>query len=97
MKRIAAVITAFFVSSGLALAQPVEDSNDLPFATNPLPASGDVVADTWTTLTWQGGVSSAMHQLYISDDFNDVNEGTIEPLLTSDAFQVVGSLGTPIP
>ncbi|MHC4355198.1 MAG: hypothetical protein ACYS0H_21060, partial [Planctomycetota bacterium] len=25
------------------------------------------------------------------------NEGTIEPLLTSDAFQVVGSLGTPIP
>jgi hypothetical protein len=97
MKRAAVVTAVLLLSSGLALAQPVDDSNDMLFATNPLPASGDVVADTWTTLTWQAGGSSAMHRLYVSDDFNDVNEGTIEPILTSDAFQVVGSLGTPIP
>ena len=33
------------------------------------PASGSVVSDTWTTLAWQAGDSSALHQLYISDDF----------------------------
>ncbi len=97
MRRTASVLMALLLSSGLALGQPVEDSNEVPFATRPQPPSGGVVEDTWTTLTWQRGASSVIHQLYISDDFNDVNEGMIEPILTTDSFQVVGSLNTPIP
>jgi hypothetical protein len=96
-KRMGVVLTALFLSSGLVAAQSIPDSNDLPFATNPQPASGDMVANGWMTLSWQPGSSSALHELYISDDFNDVNEGTVEAILTTDAFQVVGSLGTPIP
>ena len=97
MKRMRIVLLALFLSSGLVVAQPIPDSNDSPFAANPQPASGDVIANTWTTLAWQPGGSSAAHELYISDDYNDVNEGTVEPIVTTDAFQVVGSLGTPIP
>jgi hypothetical protein len=96
MNGIGIVLIWLFLLPGVLAAQPA-DSNDPPFATDPQPASGDVVSDTWTTLSWQPGASSAVHELYISEDFNDVNEGTIEPILTADNFQVVGSLGTPIP
>jgi len=96
MNRIGIVLIWLFLLSGVLAAQPT-DSNDPPFATNPQPASGDVVSDTWTTLAWLPGASSAVHELYISDDYNDVNESAIEPILITDDFQVVGSLGTPIP
>lgn len=102
MKIIGIVFIGLFLLSGVLVAQPTDsneptDSNDSPFATNPQPTSGNIVSNTWTTLTWQPGISSALHELYISDDYNDVNEGTVEPILTTDTFQVVGSLGTPIP
>jgi len=102
MKKVGIVFMGLFLFSGLVIAQPADsnepaDSNDSPFAAYPQPASGDTVANTWTTLTWQPGSSSAMHELFISDDYNDVNEGTVEPILTTDTFQVVGSIGTPIP
>ena len=97
MKMVLIVLMGLFLSSGMVVAQPIHDSNDLPFATNPRPASGDMVATTWTTLAWQPGSSAAVHELYVSDDYNDVNESTVEPIRTADAFQVVGSLGTPIP
>jgi hypothetical protein len=96
MKRVLIVLVGLFLSSGMVVSQPM-DSNDSPFAADPQPASGDVVTSTWTTLTWQPGSSSAVCELHISDDYNDVNEGTVEPILTTDSFQVVGSLGTPIP
>ena len=96
MKRVLTVCVCLILSCGMAHSQPV-DSNDLPFATDPQPASGDVIANTWTTLAWQSGSSSAMHALYVSDNYNDVNEGTVEPILTADTFQVVGSFDTPIP
>ena len=97
MRKMGIVLVGLSLWSGLVAAQPIQDSNDSPFAANPEPASGDVVVNTWTTLTWQPGASSAVHELYVSEDFNDVNEGTIAPILTTDNFQVVGSLGTPIP
>ena len=97
IRRMGMVIMALFLTTGLVVAQPVQGSSDLPFAANPQPVSGEVVANTWTTLAWQPGGSSVAHQLYISDDYNDVNEGTVEPILTADTLQVIGSLGTPIP
>ena len=96
MKIVGAVFLGLFLLSGVLVAQPA-DSNDSSFAVDPQPTSGNIVSNTWTTLTWQPGISSALHELYISDDYNDVNEGTVEPILTTDSFQVVGSVGTPIP
>lgn len=91
MKIIGIVFIGLFLLSGVLVAQPTDsneptDSNDSPFATNPQPTSGNIVSNTWTTLTWQPGISSALHELYISDDYNDVNEGTVEPILTTDTF-----------
>ena len=95
--KVLAVLMGLLLFSGVLIAQPIGDSNDSPFATDPQPPSGKVIANTWTTLRWQPGSSAAVHELYISEDFNDVNEGTVEPILTTDTYQVVGSLGTPIP
>jgi len=95
--RAIAGLTGLLLFAGVLTAQPVGDSNDVLFATLPQPVSGQVVASTWTTLRWQPGHFAAMHRLYVSEDFNDVNEGTVAPVLTREAFQVVGSAGTPIP
>ena len=102
MKIVGIIFIGMFLLSGVLVAQPTDsnepaDRNDSSFAADPQPTSGDIISNTWTTLTWQPGSSSAMHELFISDDYNDVNEGTVEPILTTDSFQVVGSIGTPIP
>jgi len=151
MKKVGIVFVGLFLLSDVVIAQPA-DSNDSPFATNPQPASGEIVSNTWTTLRWQPGNSATMHQLYVSDegieklvtlsadlnsdcvvDFRDLEimagdwlaggpalaadlnadsmvdskdyavlagqwlDEQLSPTTTTDAFQVVGSLGTPIP
>ena len=48
-------------------------------AANPVPADGTLYEDTWVNLSWSAGESAASHDVYLSDNFNDVNneaEGT---------------------
>jgi hypothetical protein len=45
------------------------------FATNPSPADGSYHMDTWVTLGWSPGDSAASHDVYFSDNFDDVNDG----------------------
>jgi hypothetical protein len=70
-----------------------------PIAFGPSPADGSVVSDTWATLTWYAGDGAVSHDIYFSDNFDDVNDGT------GDAFRgnqiltyfVVGFPGYPYP
>ena len=55
-----------------------------PIAFNPTPADGSVIGDTWVNLSWYPGDKAVSHDVYFSDNFNDVNDGT------GDAF--VGDL-----
>ena len=46
----------------------------------PNPASGALVMDTWTSLSWAPGETAVSHDVYFSDNFDHVKDGT------SDAF-----------
>jgi len=50
-------------------------------AYNPSPAEGEIYLDTWASLSWSAGATAASHDMYFSDNFADVNDGT------ADAFQ----------
>jgi len=52
-----------------------------PGAYNPQPADDAVHADTWVNLKWGPGDGAVSHDVYMSDNFADVNDGT------GDAFR----------
>jgi len=46
-----------------------------PFANRPNPADGALYEDTWVSLGWQAGDFAASHDVYLGDNFDDVNDG----------------------
>jgi len=54
-----------------------------PYASMPNPIDGALHEDTWVTLSWEAAVRAVSHDIYISDNFGDVNEGTKD----SDVFR----------
>jgi hypothetical protein len=68
-------------------------------ASRPEPPDGALHPDTWVTLTWKPGVFAVSHDVYFSDNFDDVNEGTPEAFQGNQAanFYVVGFPGFPFP
>jgi hypothetical protein len=52
-----------------------------PGAYNPQPVDGAVHTDTWVNLKWGPGGGAVSHDVYLSDNFDDVNEST------ADAFR----------
>jgi len=69
------------------------------FATAPNPADGALHEDTWATLTWLPGATAASHDVYLGENFADVEAGTSETFQGSQvgAFLVVGLPGYPYP
>jgi hypothetical protein len=57
-----------------------------PFAFGPSPEDGAMLEDTWVNLSWTPGQLAVSHDIYMSDSFDAVNDGT------ADAFQ--GNQGT---
>jgi len=57
-----------------------------PFASRPEPADGALLEATWVELTWSPGALALSHDVYLGDNFDDVNDGT------GDAF--IGNQGT---
>ncbi|MGB2863330.1 MAG: hypothetical protein WBC05_08400 [Sedimentisphaerales bacterium] len=53
-------------------------------ASNPSPADGAYHEDTWVTLSWKPGDFAASHNVYLGDNFDDVNEATRD----SDLFRI---------
>jgi len=52
----------------------LRDSPDLAYG--PKPANGSLFPYTWANLTWTDGLSAVTHDVYLSDNFADVNDGT---------------------
>ena len=52
----------------IVVAAPLE-------AYNPQPADGAIHADTWVNLKWGPGGGAVSHDVYMSDNFDDVNDG----------------------
>ena len=70
-----------------------------PHARGPDPADGALHADTWVNLSWSAGDFAVSHDVYLSDNFDDVDAGAADAFegnqLTTDFL--VGFPGFPYP
>jgi hypothetical protein len=74
-----------------------------PLARRPGPKDGAIYENTWVTLTWNPGAFAASHDVYLGDNFDEVNNGTRD----SETFRgnqaqntlyfVAGFVGNPYP
>jgi len=72
---------------------------EFPAAYNPGPADGAIHEDTWVSLSWQAGTSAVSHDVYVGENFDDVNEGTGDTFRGNQEslFFVLGFPGYPYP
>ncbi len=47
-----------------------------PKAWSPNPPSGAMYSETWVSMSWQAGYFAVSHDVYMGDNFDDVNNGT---------------------
>jgi len=69
-------------------------------AFNPNPDDGALTAaETWATLSWSPGDSAVSHDVYLGDNFDDVNDGLGDTFQgnQADTELIVGFPGFPIP
>jgi hypothetical protein len=68
-------------------------------AYDPDPADGSIYPQTWGNLTWTIGDTAASHNVYISDNFDDVNDGTDDAFIGNQTWDYVfvGFAGYPYP
>ncbi len=68
-------------------------------AGNPEPANGSFHEDTWVNLSWSPGESAVSHDVYLGDNFTDVNEGAESTFQGNQltTFIVAGFPGFPYP
>jgi len=72
---------------------------EYPLASGPVPKDGVYHPDTWVNLAWRAGDFAASHDVYISDNFEDVDAGTESTFIgnQADTFLVAGFPGFPFP
>jgi len=82
-----------------AEAAPIAPGKPPVVASRPVPANGAQLADTWVSMSWRAGDFAVSHDVYLGDNFNDVNDGTGDTFLGNQAetFAVVGFPGFPYP
>ena len=70
-----------------------------PKARSPEPADGSLYMNTWANLAWQAGGSAVSHDVYLGENFNDVNDGTGDTFMGNQTgtFLLVGIIGYPYP
>jgi len=70
-----------------------------PLARRPNPKDGDLLAQTWATLTWSAGPFAVSHDVYLGTNVADVNNGTGGTFVGNQTttMLVVGFPGYPIP
>jgi len=77
----------------------MEGSKGYPFAFGPTPADDAIHADTWVNLSWRQGDFAVSHDVYLGENFDDVNsgaEGTFKGNQAGTEF-IVGFPGFPFP
>jgi hypothetical protein len=73
--------------------------SEYPFASSPKPANGAIHAETWANISWRPGDFAVSHDVYIGDNFEDVDAGAESTFVgnQTDTFFVAGFPGFPIP
>ncbi|MBL7189617.1 MAG: LamG domain-containing protein [Phycisphaerae bacterium] len=70
-----------------------------PYALAPSPADGALHTQTWATLTWAPGDFAVSHDVYLGDNFDDVNDGLGDTFIGNQTatMLVAGFPGFPVP
>ncbi|KPK34155.1 MAG: hypothetical protein AMJ65_18755 [Phycisphaerae bacterium SG8_4] len=70
-----------------------------PYARRPDPKNGARHEDTWISLGWTAGDFAVSHDVYLSDSFDDVNDGAAAAFQGNQSFPffTVGFFGFPYP
>jgi len=70
-----------------------------PFARRPVPKDGALYEDTWVSLSWRPGDFALSHDVYIGDNFDDVDAGAEGTFVgnQTDTFIIAGFPGFPYP
>jgi len=68
-------------------------------ASNPGPRNGALYPDTWVTLSWWPGPLAVSHDIYVGDNFDDVNNGAEGTFVgnQTETFVIVGFPGFAYP
>jgi len=71
----------------------------LPLASRPSPKDGSMILDTWANISWSPGDFAVSHDVYLGDNFDDVNDGAEGTFLGNEAgtFIVAGFPGFAFP
>jgi hypothetical protein len=51
-------------------------SPERPYARRPDPPDGAILRDTWVSISWEPGDFAASHDVYLGENYDDVNAGT---------------------
>jgi hypothetical protein len=72
---------------------------DYPTAASPTPADGALHPDTWVNLAWRAGDFAVSHDVYVGDNFDDVDAGAESTFQGNQAgtFLVIGFPGFAYP
>jgi hypothetical protein len=83
----------------IAEAAPIAPGRPPVLASRPDPANGDLYANTWVSLSWRPGDLAVSHDVYMGDNFDDVNSGAAHTFQGNVASptQIVGFAGFPFP
>jgi hypothetical protein len=70
-----------------------------PYALGPEPADGALIQDTWANLSWSPGDFAVSHDVYVGDNFDDVDNGAENTFQgnQTETFIVAGFPGFPFP
>jgi len=77
----------------------MEGGEGYPYALGPSPADGSLHLDTWVTLGWGSGDFAVSHDVYIGDNYDDVDNGTDDTFRGNQTlnFYVAGFPGYAFP
>ena len=77
----------------------MEGGEGYPYALGPSPADGSLHMDTWVTLGWGSGDFAVSHDVYMGDNFDDVDNGTGDTFRVNQTanFYVAGFPGYAFP
>ena len=70
-----------------------------PYAMSPEPADGAMRAENWVTLSWRPGDFAVSHDVYLGDNFDEVNDGLGDTFRGNMGvtYFAAGFLGYPFP
>ena len=84
---------------GQAEIQSIMDAGPWPYAYGPTPNDGTLHPDTWVNLSWLPGAYAVSHDVYIGDNFDDVDNGIGDTFVGNqgDTYFIAGFPGFPFP